>query len=60
VIEPERPEQLAQVVIEALEHPDQAAALARNGRDWVQAEFVRDVQARRMAEFLERTVEGAS
>lgn len=59
VIEPERPDELARVVLEAQENPEQAAALARNGHDWVQAEFVRDVQARRMADFLTRTVEGA-
>jgi glycosyltransferase involved in cell wall biosynthesis len=58
VIEPERPEALADAVRRAMDDPERAAALAAAGRRWVEAEFVRDVQARRMADFLARCAEG--
>jgi hypothetical protein len=34
--------------------PEEAAARARAGREWVERGFQRDRQARRMAAFLER------
>jgi glycosyltransferase involved in cell wall biosynthesis len=54
VVEPEDAAGLERAVRFALAHPEEAAARARNGREWVHGQFVRDVQARRMAAFLER------
>jgi glycosyltransferase involved in cell wall biosynthesis len=54
VIEPEDAAELERAILFALAHPEEAAARARNGREWVQGQFVREVQARRMAAFLER------
>jgi glycosyltransferase involved in cell wall biosynthesis len=58
-IDAERPEALAGAIREIMDDPEDAAARARNGRDWVLAHFVRDVQARRMLAFLERTREAS-
>lgn len=58
VIEPENPDALAAAVRRALDDPAAARELAAAGRRWVEAEFVRDVQARRMAEVLARCAEG--
>jgi glycosyltransferase involved in cell wall biosynthesis len=60
VIDPENAEQLAAAVLRLRRHPEEGAQLARSGREWVEADFVRDVLARRMADFLERTVRGAA
>ena len=54
VIDPEVPDALAAAILYAREHPAEASARARAGRDWVEREFQRDDLARRMAEFLER------
>jgi glycosyltransferase involved in cell wall biosynthesis len=54
VIEPEDAEDLERAILFALAHPEEAAARARNGREWVHGLFVRDVQARRMSAFLEQ------
>jgi glycosyltransferase involved in cell wall biosynthesis len=54
VIEPERADALADAIRAAIDEPARAAAVASAGRRWVEAEFVRDVQARRMADFLQQ------
>jgi glycosyltransferase involved in cell wall biosynthesis len=54
VIEPEDAAALERAILFALAHPEEAAARARNGREWVHGQFVREAQARRMAAFLER------
>ena len=60
VIDPEDAPALAGAVAEIRGEPAEAAARARAGRAWVDAEFQRDELARRMATFLERVVRGAS
>jgi glycosyltransferase involved in cell wall biosynthesis len=57
VIEPERADALAEAVRRAMDDPARAATLAAAGRRWVEADFLRDTQARRMADFLERVAE---
>ncbi len=54
VIDPEDPAALAQAILDAKAHPEDASTRARAGRAWVDAEFQRDRLARRMAAFLER------
>lgn len=57
VVDPEDAEQLAQAVRNARAQPAEAAARARAGRQWVEADFPREELARRMAEFLGRCAE---
>jgi colanic acid biosynthesis glycosyl transferase WcaI len=54
VVDPENAEQLAAMLRHVREHPDEAAARARAGREWVEESFQRDCLARQMASFLER------
>jgi glycosyltransferase involved in cell wall biosynthesis len=54
VVDPENAEQLADMLLRVRSHPDEAAAHARAGREWVEAGFQRDSQARKMARFLGR------
>ena len=58
VADPGDPEQLARAIRTVRENPEEAAARARAGREWVERDFQRDVQARRMSSFLERVVAG--
>lgn len=58
VIEPEDADALAGAVLAARASPADAAARARAGRAWVEGNYLRDVLARRMAAFLERTAQG--
>lgn len=58
-IEPEDPDALARAVLFVRDHPSEAAARARAGREWVEREYLRDKLARRMADFLEQTVRAA-
>ncbi|MEN8183938.1 MAG: glycosyltransferase family 4 protein [Myxococcota bacterium] len=55
VIEPEQPEALARAVRRIMDEPEEARARARRGLEWVRAGFLRDDQARRMADFLARS-----
>lgn len=59
VVDPEDGEQLAAVLEQVRAHPEEAAARARAGREWVDQGFQRDVLARKMAAFLERIAGGA-
>jgi len=54
VIPPEDGVALAAAVRFVRSHPEEAAARALSGRLWVETHFRREVQARRMALFLER------
>ena len=56
VAPPEDPAALADAIAEVAEHPEEAAERARKGRDWVLAHFVRDDLARRMLDFVQRTI----
>ncbi len=58
-IEPEDGVALAGAVLHVRDHPDESAARARAGREWVEANFRRDDLAREMLAFLER-VAGAT
>jgi len=58
VIEPEDADALAGAVLAARANTEDAATRARAGREWVERDYLRDVLARRMAAFLERTAEG--
>jgi colanic acid biosynthesis glycosyl transferase WcaI len=60
VINPEDAAQLVATLEQVRAHPEETAARARCGREWVARDFQRDVLARRMAAFLERTVRLAS
>ncbi len=60
VIDPEDPSALAQAILDAKDHPEDAATRARAGRAWVTADFQRDRLARRMAAFLERVGRGGA
>jgi len=59
IIDPENAEQLARAVLELKKSPEAARERARKGRKWVEAGFVRDDLARRLAAFLARTLEEA-
>ncbi len=59
-IEPERPDLLAEAVLACRREPQETAAMARRGRAWVEAGFVRDDLARRMLSFMERVVAESS
>lgn len=55
VVDPEDADQLAAAIREVRGRPEEVAARARAGREWVEASFQRDALARRMAAFLEQT-----
>jgi colanic acid biosynthesis glycosyl transferase WcaI len=55
-IDPERPEALVDTIEQCRKAPEETAAMARRGREWVEAGFVRDALARRMLSFIERVV----
>jgi len=57
VIDPENTDQMVAAIESVMENPAEAADRARAGRLWVEKDFVRDALARRMAAFLERTLE---
>jgi glycosyltransferase involved in cell wall biosynthesis len=60
VVDPEDPDALAATLGEIRAHPGEAATRALAGREWVAAQFQRDVLARRMAAFLERVAKEAA
>jgi len=55
-IDAEQPGTLMDVIRASRERPEEAAAMARRGREWVAAGFDRTELAGRMLSFLERTV----
>jgi glycosyltransferase involved in cell wall biosynthesis len=55
-IDAEQPDALVDTILRCRRSPDETAAMARRGREWVDAGFVRDTLARRMLSFVERTV----
>ena len=57
VIDPESEDQLVAAIEEVLHDPSEARRRAAAGRSWVEKSFVRDDLARRMAVFLEQTLE---
>ena len=59
-IDPERPDLLAETILECRRKPEGTAAMARRGRQWVEAGFVREDLARRMLSFMEQIVAGSS
>lgn len=56
LIDPENPDQMRAAIEEVIEEPEAAASRARAGREWVEAGFIRDDLASRMAAFLERVL----
>jgi colanic acid biosynthesis glycosyl transferase WcaI len=52
-VDAEQPEALAEAILACRRDPDETAAMARRGREWVEAGFVRDELARRMLCFIE-------
>jgi len=58
VIDPERPEALAEAVRRVRTDAEQARTRAQAGRKWVEAGFLRDALARDLARFLARVVDG--
>jgi glycosyltransferase involved in cell wall biosynthesis len=52
LIDPEDADQLTQAIAWIRAHPDEAAARARSGREWVKANFSREDLAARMLDFL--------
>jgi hypothetical protein len=54
VIDPEAEDQMVAAIENVMGHPEEAARRAESGRRWVEAGFLRDDLARRMAIFLER------
>lgn len=59
-IDPERPDLLAEAILACRREPQETTAMARRGRAWVEAGFVRDDLARRMLSFMERVVAESS
>ena len=57
-IDAEQPEALAETILTCRRAPDETAALARRGREWVEAGFVRDDLARRMLWYIESVAGG--
>ena len=55
-LDAEQPEALAETILALQEAPDETAAMALRGREWVEAGFVRDGLARRMLSFVQRIV----
>jgi glycosyltransferase involved in cell wall biosynthesis len=56
-IDAENVAQLVETLLRIRSHPQEAAARARAGREWVESHFRRDELARRMAAFLARIAE---
>jgi glycosyltransferase involved in cell wall biosynthesis len=52
LIDPEDADQLTQAIAWIRAHPEEAAARARSGREWVKANFSREDLAARMLDFL--------
>jgi len=59
-VDAENPQALADAIRAIRMHPDEAAARAARGREWVIRDFLRDDLARRMAARLRAVVEAAS
>ena len=57
VIDPEDPDQMVAAIERVMDAPDEARTRAEAGRRWVDEGFIRDDLARRMAAFLETTLE---
>lgn len=57
VIDPENVDQMVAAIERVMRDPETAATRAASGRRWVDAGFIRDDLARRMAAFIERVVE---
>ena len=55
-LDPEQPEALVEAILACRRAPEETAAMARRGREWVEIGFVRDDLARRMLSFVVRTV----
>ena len=55
-LDAEQPDLLAETILACRRAPDETAAMARRGREWVETGFVRDDLARRMLSFVVRTV----
>lgn len=56
VIDPEVEDQMVAAIENVMNDPEQAARRAESGRRWVEAGYIRDDLARRMAAFLERVL----
>lgn len=56
VIDPEVADQMVAAIENVVDDPEACERLAANGRRWVEAGYLRDDLARRMAGFLERVV----
>jgi glycosyltransferase involved in cell wall biosynthesis len=56
IIDPEDVDQMRAAIELVMDEPESAAGRALAGRNWVERDFNRDVLARRMARFLERTL----
>jgi glycosyltransferase involved in cell wall biosynthesis len=54
VIDPEDEDQMVAAIETVMDDPEEAARRAESGRRWVEAGYLRDDLARRMAAFLER------
>ena len=55
-VDAEQPEALAETILACRQAPEETAAMARRGREWVETEFVRDDLARRMLWFMLQVV----
>ena len=56
VIDPEVEDQMVDAIAQIMDDPESATARAQAGKRWVDAGFIRDDLARRMATFLERVL----
>ncbi|MFK7894217.1 MAG: glycosyltransferase family 4 protein [Myxococcota bacterium] len=56
VIDPEAPDQMVDAIQSVMDDPDLAQRRAVAGREWVEAGFIRDDLARKMAAFMERVL----
>ena len=57
MIDPEVEDQMVAAIERVMDTPDEARLRAEAGRRWVDEGFIRDDLARRMATFLEATLE---
>ena len=57
VIDPEVADQMVAAIERVMDAPEEAATRAAAGKRWVDDGFIRDDLARRMATFLEATLE---
>ncbi len=57
VIDPENEDQMVTAIESVMDDPEPAARRGESGRRWVEAGYIRDDLARRMAAFLERVLE---